>query len=242
MVYVATNDNKTYAFDVENGEIAWVQSGIARATAILGAADPLIVGDFVIVSYSSGEIYAIKKQSGETVWSQDLNLSRATSSDFYLNDIDATPLVKDGIVYAIGNGGVMAAMRLKDGNFLWKKQIAGIVDFWLAGEFLFVIDNSDRLLAVSRKSGGIKWSSQLPYLLKSDKPQSKIFYSGLVMAGNKLLISRADGQLIVASPLDGKIEKTFKVDKKISHSPIVVNDKIYLHSIGKYTIDLTEIK
>ncbi|MBU6140663.1 MAG: PQQ-binding-like beta-propeller repeat protein [Proteobacteria bacterium] len=242
LVYVSSNDNKLYALKIENGELAWIQSGISRATAIFGSADPVIYDDQVIVSYSSGEIYALKKQTGEAIWSQDLNLSKATSSDFYLNDIDATPLVKDGVVYAIGNGGLTAAIRIKDGSFLWKKQIAGIVDFWAAGEFLFIIDNSDKLLAVSRKTGGIKWISQLPELKKPNKPQTKIFYSGLVMAGDKLLIARADGQLLIASPFDGKVEKTFKIDKKISHSPVVVNGKIYLHSIGKYTIDLIEIQ
>ncbi len=242
LVYVSTNDNKTYAFDANSGDLAWVQSGIGRATAILGVADPVIFDDYLVVSYSSGEIYALKKQTGDAFWSQDLNISKATSSDFYLNDIDATPLVKDGIVYAIGNGGLTAAIRLKDGNFLWKKQIAGIVDFWAAGEFLFMIENSDKLLAVSKKTGGIKWISQLPELKKPGKPQTKIFYSGLVMAGDKLLISRADGQLLIASPFDGKIEKTFEINKKISHSPVVVNGKIYLHSIGKYTIDLIEIQ
>lgn len=242
LVYVSTNDNKLYAFKVEDGDLAWVESGISRAAGIFGAADPVIFGDFIVAAYSSGEIYVMKKQTGEPVWSQDLNLSRATSSDFYLNDIDATPLVKDGVIYAIGNGGLTAAIRLKDGVYLWKKQIAGIVDFWSAGEFLFVIDNSDKLLAVSKKTGGIKWISQLPELKKADKPQTKIIYSGVVMAGDKLLISRADGKLLIASPLDGKVEKTFEIGKKIYHSPIVVNGKIYLHSIGKYTIDLIEIE
>lgn len=242
LVYVSTNDNKLYAFDVVSGDLIWVQSGISRSTAILGVADPVIVDDLLIVAYSSGEIYALKKDSGEAAWSQDLNISKATGSDFYLNDIDATPLVKDGFVYTVGNGGLTAAIRLKDGSFLWKKQLSGIVDFWMAGDFLFMIDNSDRLISMSKKTGGIKWISQLPYLKKENKPETKIFYSGLVLAGDKLLISRNDGQLLAASPFDGKIEATLKFDKKISHSPIVVNDKIYLHSIGKYTIDLIEIK
>jgi len=242
LVYVSTNDNKLYAFDALSGDLIWVQSGISHSTAIFGAADPVIVNDLVIVSYSSGEIYAVKKDSGEAVWSQDLNISKATGSDFYLNDIDATPLVSDGVVYAVGNGGLTAAIRLKDGSFLWKKQLSGIVDFWMAGNFLFIIDNSDRLLSLSKKTGGIKWISQLPYLKKEKKPETKIFYSGLVLAGDKLLISRNDGQLLVASPFDGKIEANLQFNKKISHSPIVVNDKIYLHSIGKFTINLIEIK
>lgn len=242
LVYVSTNDNKLYAFDVKNGNLIWVQSGISRSTAILGVADPIITRDLVIVAYSSGEIYALKKDNGEASWSQDLNFGKAVGSDFYLNDIDATPVIKNGFVYAIGNGGLTAAIRLEDGNFLWKKQISGIVHFWAAANFLFVIDNLNRLMAISQKTGSIKWISNLPYLQKDNAPETKIAYSGITLAGDKLLISRSDGRLLLASPFDGKIEKTFEFNKKISHSPIVVNDKIYLHSIGKYTIDLIEIK
>jgi len=242
MVYVTTNNNKLYAFKESDGELQWTQSGISRPTAIFGAADPIIYKDFVIASYSSGEIYAINKQSGEPIWSQNLNINKATNSDFYLNDIDATPLVKDDIVYAIGNGGLMMAIKAEDGNYLWKKEIAGIVDFWLAGKFLFLINNDDKLLAISKNTGGIKWISQLPKLKKEKKPQTKIIYKGVIMAGNHLLISRADGKLLVASPIDGEIEKTFDIGAQISHAPVVVNDKIYFYELGKYLIDLIEIK
>ena len=241
-LYVSTNDNKLYAFDAISGELLWVQAGIARPTAILGAADLVIYKDLVIASYSSGEIYAVNKKTGEPLWSQDLNINKATTSDFYLNDVDATPVVKDDVIYAIGNGGLMKAISIKDGNYLWKKQIAGITDFWLADEFLFVINNDNKLLAISRKTGGIKWISQLPHLKKEKKPQTKFIYSGLVMAGDKLLVSRADGELLIISPFDGKLEKTLELDKKISHSPVIVNGKIYLHAIGKYIIDLIEIE
>jgi len=241
-VYIASNDNKLYAFDLESGELNWVQSGINRSTTIFGAADPVLWKDFVIVSYSSGEIYGVKKSNGQAMWSQDLNFSKAVNSDFYLNDIDATPFVKDGMVYAIGNGGLMMAIEVKNGNFLWRKRIAGIVDFWGAGDFLFVINNDDKLLAISKKTGGIKWISQLPDFKEAKKPETKFIYSGVVMAGGKLVISRSDGELLIASPFDGKIEKTISLKKKITHAPVVIDDKIYLHSIGKWVIDLIELQ
>ena len=241
-VYVTSNDNKLYAFDAISGELQWAQAGIARPTAILGAADPVIYQDKVIVSYSSGEIYAVNKKTGEPIWSQDLNLNRAISSDFYLNDVDATPLVKNNVVYTIGNGGLMMALDIKKGHPIWKREIAGIIDFWAAGEFLFVINNDNKLLALNKKSGGIKWISQLPNFKNDKKPQTKIIYSGVIMAGDKLLISGANGKLLVASPLDGKIEKTIKINSQIFHTPIIVNKKIYLHVIGKYLIELVELQ
>jgi outer membrane protein assembly factor BamB len=242
LVYVSTNDNKLYALNSETGDLEWVQSGVQRPTGIFGAADLVINKDSIIVSYSSGEIYAVNKKTGESLWSNSLNLSRAVSSDFYLNDIDATPIAKDDVVYAIGNGGLMMAINAKDGNYLWKKELSGITNFWLAGDFLFVINNDNKLLAIHKKTGGLKWVAELPDFAKKDKSQTKFIYSGIIMAGGELLISRFDGKLILASVVSGKIEKTFSIGKKISHEPIVVNGKIYFYSLGRFTADLIEIE
>jgi len=241
-VYVLTDTNKLYALNASTGEVAWMHSGVLKNTAIFGAATPVIYGDFLVVSYSSGEIYVLNKNSGEGLWTQDLNLNKATSSDFYLNDIDATPLVVGNVVYAIGNGGVMMAFDIASGNYLWRKKIAGITDFWGAGEFLFVINNDNKLIALAKKTGGIKWISQLPDYKKKNKVQTKFIYSGIVMAGDKLMISRADGELIIASPLNGKIEKTYNIGRRILHAPVIVDGKIYLNSIGGWTNGLIEIK
>ena len=197
MVFITTNDNKLYALNASNGEMEWVVSAILRNTAILGAADPIFYKDSIIASFSSGEIYAINKKKGEILWMQDSNLSKANSSDFYLNDIDATPLVKNDVVYSIGNGGLMMAIDAKKGAYIWKKEIAGITDFWLAGDFLYVINNDNKLLAIYKKTGGIKWISELPNLRKTKKPESKIIYSGVIMAGDKLIISNVEGSNIV---------------------------------------------
>lgn len=242
LVYLSTNDNKLYAFDIEDGRLDWVQSGISRSTAILGVADLVTYKDYIIASYSSGEMYVLKKSDGEPVWSRNLNLGRATNSDFYLNDIDATPIVRDDIIYAIGNGGLMMAVRIADGKIMWKKPISGIINFWLAGEFLFVIDGDNKLLAIHNKTGGVKWISQLPDYRQSDKPQTKILYTGVVMAGDKLLVSRASGKLLIISPLNGEIEKTFSLGKRVSHSPVIVNNKIYFYILGKFITDLIEIE
>lgn len=240
--YILTDTNKLYALDITSGDIAWTHFGVLENTAIFGSSSPVIYGDFLIVSYSSGEIYALNKNNGETIWSEELNTNKAISSNYYLNDIDATPIVKNNIVYAIGNGGSLAALDISNGNFIWRKKIAGIVDFWIAGEFLFIIENENRLLAVSKKTGAIKWISALPDYAKKKKPQTKYIYSGLVMAGDKLIISRQDGEILIVSPFDGRLEKSFNIGRRIFHAPIVINGKIYLNAIGSWSSALIEIQ
>jgi hypothetical protein len=62
------------------------------------------------------------------------------------------------------------------------------------------------------------------------------------MAGDKLVVSSADGKLLIISPLNGAVEKTFAIGKKISHAPVIVDGKIYFYSLGKYLADLIEIE
>ena len=241
-VYISSSDNKTFALNAENGEIKWIHYGIAKSLAIFGSAQPVVHKDVLIASYSSGEIYAIDKKTGENLWSQDLNLNQVYNSDFFLNDVDATPLVKNEVVYAIGNGGLMKAISLKNGEDIWKKSIASIVDFWLAGDFLYVINSDNKLLAVYKKTGGIKWMVQLPDFKNPKKVATKFNYIGVVMAGDKLLASREDGELFIISPFDGKIEKTFSLNKKVLHVPIIIENNLYFYGMNRYKTKLIELE
>ncbi len=241
LLYVASDNNHLYCFNAENGELVFSHMGVGRSTAILGTPMPVIYQDKILVAYSSGEIYALNKKSGEVIWVQDLNLNKAITSDFYLNDVDANILVKNDVAYAIGNGGLMKAINIKNGSQIWKKQIAGISNFWLAKDYLYVINLENKLIAINRLNSKIKWIKQLSAYKNNKKPASKFIYNGLIMAGNKLLISRDDGALIAVSPLDGNIENSIDIGKKISHSPIVVDDKIYLQSVGNFTIEIIEL-
>jgi len=242
ILFVATNDNKVYALNSKDGSLLWVQSGVFRSTAIFGSADLVVSQDKIIASFSSGEIYAINKKTGEVLWSNNLSVNRATDSDFYLTDIDATPVVKEKVVYAIGNGGLMMAINIDSGNYLWKKEIASIANFWLVGEYLFVITNDNKLLAINRSNGGVKWIKDLPDYKNSNKPQSKYVYNGIVVAGNKLIISRIDGHIIVASAVNGNILVQKNIAKKLFHLPIVVNDKIFFFTLDKFLTRLIVVQ
>lgn len=241
-VYISSSDNKTFALNAKNGEIIWIHYGISKSLAIFGSAQPVVYKDVLIASYSSGEIYAINKKTGENLWSQDLNSSQLHNSDFFLNDIDATPLVKDDIVYAIGNGGFMKAIALKSGEDIWEKPIASVVDFWLAGDFLYVINSDNKLLVIYKNDGGVKWIIQLPDFKNPKKIATKFNYIGIIMAGDKLLVSREDGELFIISPFDGKIEKTFSLNKKVLHVPIIIENKMYFYGMNRYKTKLIELE
>ncbi len=110
LLFFITSDNKTYSLNANNGEIIWIHEGIDKNTAILGSSEPVFYKNYVFSSYSSGEIYILNQKNGEIGWFYNLNTNRAIDSDFILNDIDNIPIIRNDIVYAVGNGGI------NDGN------------------------------------------------------------------------------------------------------------------------------
>ena len=233
-VFFITNDNKTYALDEKNGKIDWIHEGIDKITGILGAAKPMIYKNYLVSAYSSGEIYALSKQNGQAGWVFDLNVNKASSSDFLLNDIDASPVVKEGIVYAVGNGGLMLAIRMQDGVVLWQRAISSIANFWMAGDFIYVIDNDAKLICLQRESGKVAWVNQLKKYDGKKKPKNHIVYFGVLMAGDNLVLTNSKNELLLASPSDGKILQKKKLPGKVFSTPIVVDKKMYLHALGRF--------
>ncbi len=240
-IYFSTDNNKTYALNFQNGKIEWISSSFPQDTTIFGSAKPLINDNKLIISYSNGEVNCLNKNNGEILWTQNLNLNKAVNSNFYLNDIDATPRMKGNKLFVSGNGGLLMAINIDNGKFIWKKRLSSISDFWLASDFIFIINNDNKLIAMSQKDGKIKYVSELKLQKNKNKPESKIIYNGLIMAGDKLLLTNERSELVVVDPQNGEVEQTMKLRQKTYHSPIVIDGKIILHTLGKYSINLMEI-
>lgn len=235
-LFVITADNQTYALNANTGQINWIHSGVNKNTAILGSADPVFYKNYLISAYSSGEIYILDQKNGEASWSQDLNLNKAVDSDFILNDIDATPIVKNGVIYTIGNGGLMMSIKAETGNVLWQKELSSISDFWVASDYIYLINNDNVLICLERFSGKIKWFNELQ---KIKDPADKAIFFGIIMAGNNLVLSNSHNEVLLVSVTNGEILQKKKIGREINHTPIVVNKKLYLNSLGRFIVNLT---
>ena len=234
-LYLISNDNKTYALNKENGNIKWVHNGIIKKTVIFGSADPVIYKNQIISAYSSGEVYILDQETAAVADFYELNANRAISSNFILDDIDAAPIIRDDILYIIGNGDLMIAVNLENKRKLWQKNLSSISNFWLAADFIYLIDNENRLICLYRKTGTIKFFKQLEKYYSKNK---FIHYFGLILAGDNLILTNSNKEMLLISPFDGEISKKYKFSKKIQHRPIISNQRLYLHLKGRFDTDL----
>ena len=167
----------------QNGDLLWNESGASAQSGVFGVAAPAAGQGTVIAGYSSGELSAYRYENGRTLWADALartNISTRVSS---LTDIDAEPIIDSGRVYALGQGGRMAAYELVTGQRIWELNLAGISTPAIAGEWLFTLTDDARLLAIARSTGKVRWITQLQQFRNEKKRENPIFWTGPVLAG-----------------------------------------------------------
>ena len=128
---------------------------------MFGTAAPAFAQSTVVAGFSSGELTAYRYENGQVVWQDALARTGISTIVGNLSDIDADPVIDNGRVFAVGQGGRMVAVELITGQRAWEINIAGISTPWVAGDWVFVVTDRAQLLAVARSSGRIRWISQL---------------------------------------------------------------------------------
>jgi len=102
------------------------------------------------------------------------SISTSVSS---LTDIDADPIIDNGRVYALGQGGRMAAYELVTGQRIWELSLAGISTPAIAGEWIFALTDDARLLAIARSTGKVRWITQLAQYRDQEDKKGPIFWT-----------------------------------------------------------------
>lgn len=227
-VYVTTQDSQLFALNQENGDTRWNGSGTLELAGVFGVASPAAGQGTIVAGYSSGELTAYRYENGQVVWQDALARTSISTSVSALSDIDAEPVIDNGRVYAIGQGGRMVALEMNTGQRLWEINLAGISTPWVAGEWIFVVDDQAQLHAIARATGRVKWTSQLPRWRDQEDKKGPITWFGPVLGGDRLILIGSTGRMAQVSPQDGTIQSTTEIGSSVSLPPIVANNTLYI--------------
>ena len=235
-VIVMTQDNPIAALNAADGATQWNESGSLAQTGVFGVAAPAVAQGTIVAGYSSGELVAYRYENGRQLWNDALARTSIATSVSILTDIDADPIIDNGRVYALGQGGRMAAYELVTGQRVWELNLAGISTPAIAGEWIFALTDEDKLLCITKGSGKVRWLSQLPRWHVIKKKKGDILWTGPVLAGNRLWVASSEGDIATASVDDGKLTKVFRAEAGFTLAPVVANNTLYaLDNSGRIT-------
>lgn len=228
MIFVMTQDNQIFALNPTDGGVAWNESGSVGQAGVFGVAAPAAGQGTVIAGYSSGEVAAYRYENGREVWTDALSRTNISTEVGALTDVDADPIIDSGRVYALGQGGRMAAYELITGQRIWELNLAGISTPALAGEWIFTLTDDARMLAIARGSGKVRWLTQLQGWKNAKKRTNRIFWTGPVLAGNKLWVASSRGEVLALDVLTGAPAPFRNLKTPVSLAPIVANQTLYI--------------
>lgn len=235
-LFALSADNQIFALNVATGETLWSVAGTTEAAGMVGAASPAIALDTAVVGFSSGELNALRVENGRTVWSDALARTGRTTAISALTDIDASPVIDRGRVFAIGHGGRMAAIELATGQRVWERNFAGVSTPWVAGDFIFVVTLDAQLICLTRGEGKVRWVTQLPHFKDEKKKTGAYAWFGPVLASDRLLLTGSNKTLITVSPYTGELISSVKLPASAYLPPIVADNQIFvLTDDGKLT-------
>src|SRR5690606_2983999 len=227
-VYVMTQDNQIHALSAQDGSLVWQEVAAGGQSGVFGVAAPAAGQGTVIAGYSSGELVAYRYENGRNLWSDALARTSISTQVGTLTDVDADPIIDNGRVYALGQGGRMAAYELVTGQRIWGLTIGGISTPARAGELVVALAGESRVLAVARTAGRVRCVTQLEGWRNPRNETGPIFWTGPVLASNRLWIASSEGEVQSVDVMTGEAAPFTELNGSVSLPPLVANNTLYI--------------
>ncbi|MFL2662052.1 MAG: PQQ-binding-like beta-propeller repeat protein [Alphaproteobacteria bacterium] len=224
-VFAVSDDNQTFCLNLKNGEIIWNHIGNLEEVSIIGGSKPAAIDNTVVLSYSSGEIYALDENDGSLIWFDNVGSSNYFSRSA-LNDIQSPLSIVDNKVYSPTFSDKLLVYDLDEGSKIWELKISSINQVTISGEALYIIDTLGKLLCLDSKTGKLLWSVQL----KTNYDGEEIRWYGPLLTSNKLLVANSFGTILSLSPFTGKTLSKLNFDEEFILSPFQIKNEVFLIS------------
>ena len=217
-VFVVNSESELLCLNGADGSSLWTQKGLPENAALLTSASPAVAGNLVFAPYPSGEITAVDVKTGQAKWTDSLTKGAINTSATAIGEA-ARPVVDREAVYAMSRGGQLIATSRDKGVRLWTREIQGTQTPWVAGDTVFVVDVTGKLIALTRKDGKVRWVTALP---------GDGRWNGPVLAGNRLWLASSNGQLVAVDAVSGSISTQSDLGTPVMITPVIAEGRLYV--------------
>lgn len=230
VVVVVTRDNSAFGLRLESGEVLWRLPGTGQiAPGLLQGASPAAAGGLSVLPFSSGELVAVRTTSGRTVWADTLAAGRRGLARSAISDVSGDPVIAGVGVFASNSSGQMVAIDGRTGRRGWLRTMGSNNPVWVAGQTLFAIDDTARLMRLAASTGQTIWENALPEYEDEDR-DTAIAYGGPVVAGGRVYVTSSDDALLVFDPATGAEVQRVALPGGSSTGPVIANGTLYVLS------------
>jgi outer membrane protein assembly factor BamB len=222
VVLIHTSNGQLQALNETDGTIKWTVNLDMPALSLRGESAPATAFGAAIVGGDNGRVNAVLMQQGQLIWQQRISQATGPTEIDRLSDVDTTPVIVDGVVYALAYNGNLTALDLRSGQIMWKRELGSVNDFVVDGNRIYLVDQDDRLLALSTDGGVTLWTqSDLLHRLLT----SPVLYNG------SLVVADSEGYMHWINPQDGRFVAQQEVDSSgFLTDPVVADGQLLIQA------------
>lgn len=204
-VFVTTVEDRIVAMAANDGHTLWSYRAPSAPTTMLGRPTPAYSRGLIVAGFGSGELTALRADTGRPAWSDGLGASRGRASLSDLTSIRAAPVIDRGRVFGIGLGGLAAGIDLPSGRRLWERQVAGQDSPAVAGDWVFLISVEQEAIAINATDGRIAWITPLPRWENPEKQRNALTWYGPLLVSDRLIVAGTSEEALAISPYTGEL-------------------------------------
>ncbi|MGY5955899.1 outer membrane protein assembly factor BamB [Kosakonia sp. BK9b] len=222
LVLIHTSNGQLQALNESDGAVKWTVNLDMPALSLRGESAPTAAFGAAIVGGDNGRVSAVLMQQGQMIWQQRISQANGPTEIDRLSDVDTTPVVVNGVVYALAYNGNMTALDLRSGQIMWKRELGSVSDFIVDGNRIYLIDQNDRVLALTTDGGVTLWTQSD---LLHRNLTAPALYNGYIVTGD------SEGYVHWINVEDGRFVAQQKVDSSgFLTEPVVADGKLLIQA------------
>lgn len=224
IVLIHTSNGLLQALKELDGTVQWIVNiGMPSSLSLHSVSTPSVAFGAAIVGSDNGYVSSVSIQQGQIVWQQCISRQNGATEVDRLNDVDTTPVIVKGVVYALAYNGDLTALDLHSGEIIWKRNLGSVNDFIIDRNRIYLVDQSDRLVALSIEgSTSVLWTQSD---LLHRNLTSPVIFNGYLITGD------TKGYLHWINVDNGRFVAQHQVDRSgFLSAPLVVDGKLVIQA------------
>lgn len=203
-VFVNTGGGRLYALQPDTGEQRWMHESENSLLTLRGISEVVPAAGGVIYGSGSGKVGVLIADKGVPAWEEPIAVAKGSTDLARIIDVDATPIVQNGTIYAIAYNGQLVAMELRSGRIIWKRDYASFRSMTLVDGVIYLVDSTGKIYGVDAASGTESWSQSV---LNKHNVTGPVVYKNFVVIGddegNLHWFNRQNGEYMARHQYDG---------------------------------------
>ena len=158
ILVVNTGAGTLFGFDTRTGEQLWRHEGDTPPLTLRGISGPVAANGGALIGTPTGKLQVNLLESGILAWETVIATPTGATELERIVDLDTTPVLFGGTIYTVSYNGTLAAVELRSGRIIWKREYGSYRNLSIEGNSIFVVDNNSNIYALDRRNGVELWS------------------------------------------------------------------------------------